>query len=223
MGKWRIFGLLERERLEQLVERAEAAGEDDESVRVADEHDLAREEVVERQARGPGTSLGACSKGSSMFRPTERAAGVARAAVGGLHDPGPAAGDDREARRQPSRAARLRPGVVGWRGRARRAEERDRRAHARRSASKPHASSPPMRSTRSASVRVDDRARSAPSSSSSCGARSGRCWWSRGTLAGVVPDSRGRAGARRCKPSPERGHVRACQRAAAPSRRPLVS
>ena len=42
-------GLDEDERLEQLVERAEAAGEDHEGVRVADEHDLAREEVVELQ------------------------------------------------------------------------------------------------------------------------------------------------------------------------------
>ncbi len=39
----------QRERLEQLVERAEAAGRDDERARVAHEHDLAREEVAEAQ------------------------------------------------------------------------------------------------------------------------------------------------------------------------------
>ena len=42
-------GLDQGERLEQLVERAEAAREDHERARVADEHDLAREEVVEAQ------------------------------------------------------------------------------------------------------------------------------------------------------------------------------
>ena len=42
-----LAGLAQRRRLEQLVERAEAAGEDDERARVAHEHHLAREEVVE--------------------------------------------------------------------------------------------------------------------------------------------------------------------------------
>jgi hypothetical protein len=44
-----LAGLAQRGGLEQLVERAEAAGEDHERARVADEHDLAREEVVEGQ------------------------------------------------------------------------------------------------------------------------------------------------------------------------------
>ena len=45
-----LAGLAQRGRLEQLVERAEPAREDDERARVAHEHDLAREEVVEVEA-----------------------------------------------------------------------------------------------------------------------------------------------------------------------------
>ena len=49
-GKWRILPVwMSTQRLEELVERPEAAGEDDERARVAHEHDLAREEVVEAQ------------------------------------------------------------------------------------------------------------------------------------------------------------------------------
>src|SRR5919106_3967234 len=43
-------GLDERERLPELVHGPEAAGEDHEPTRVADEHDLADEEVVELEA-----------------------------------------------------------------------------------------------------------------------------------------------------------------------------
>ncbi len=39
-------------------------------------------------------SLSPCSKGSSMPSPIEKPPGLARAAVGGLHDPGATAGDD---------------------------------------------------------------------------------------------------------------------------------
>ena len=66
-GKWRILRVwMSSERLEELVERPEAAGEDDERARVAHEHDLAREEVVEAQrdvlvARsGPARTAGRC-------------------------------------------------------------------------------------------------------------------------------------------------------------------
>ncbi len=49
-GKWRPCASASRiERLEQLVQRAEPARQDDEALGVADEHDLAREEVVEAQ------------------------------------------------------------------------------------------------------------------------------------------------------------------------------
>src|SRR5215208_7038870 len=44
-----LLRLAQGGRLEQLVHRAEAAREDHEAARVADEHDLAREEVVEVQ------------------------------------------------------------------------------------------------------------------------------------------------------------------------------
>src|SRR5690349_7004805 len=42
-----LFGLHQRDRLEQLVERAEAAGQHDERLRVLDKHRLAHEEVPE--------------------------------------------------------------------------------------------------------------------------------------------------------------------------------
>ena len=44
-----LAGLDERQRLEQLVERAEPAGKDDEALRVLHEHRLAHEEVAEVQ------------------------------------------------------------------------------------------------------------------------------------------------------------------------------
>src|SRR5919204_3481422 len=46
-----LSGLRERQRLEQLVEGAKAAGEDDEAARVLDEHRLAREEVAKLDAQ----------------------------------------------------------------------------------------------------------------------------------------------------------------------------
>ena len=45
-----LAGLDEGQRLEQLVHRPEAAGQDDEAVGVLDEHDLAHEEVAELDA-----------------------------------------------------------------------------------------------------------------------------------------------------------------------------
>ena len=46
----------------KLVERAEAAGQDDVRRREAHEHHLAREEIAEVDARRPGTALPLCSK-----------------------------------------------------------------------------------------------------------------------------------------------------------------
>ena len=91
-----LAGLDQDERLEQLVERAEAAGEEDEALRGLDQHRLACVEVLEEVADVEVLvlELGA----GELDREADReAAGLARAAVGRFHDPGAAAGDDREA------------------------------------------------------------------------------------------------------------------------------
>src|SRR5918999_2405376 len=124
-----LAGLDERERLEQLVEPADPAGEDHEPARVADEHDLAGEEVVELE-RDVELPVEVLLERQLDAKPNRQRAGVARAAVGGLHHTGPAAGDDGHARRahQPRRLARQ--GVLGSvRRRPGRAEEGGRGAH----------------------------------------------------------------------------------------------
>ena len=70
-----------------------------------------------------------CSWGSSMLKPTERPPAFLAAAVGGLHHPGTAAGDDREPGLG-ERAAGSSRALVGGRALedARRPEDRDRRA-----------------------------------------------------------------------------------------------
>ena len=73
-----LAGLAQRRGLEQLVERAEPAGEDDERARVADEHHLAREEVVEARGRcrrsGSRTARAAARcRGRSTVAPASRA------------------------------------------------------------------------------------------------------------------------------------------------------
>ena len=57
-GSAHLVGLDQRQRLEQLVERAEAAGEDDEALGRLHEHHLARVEVLEgeRRCRGTGSA-----------------------------------------------------------------------------------------------------------------------------------------------------------------------
>ena len=88
-------GLAERQGVEQLVERAEAAGEDDQRLRPQQEVHLAQREVVELEAQlrrdvGIGHLLGGeLDVEADRFR-----AGVVGAAVGGLHDARSAAGDD---------------------------------------------------------------------------------------------------------------------------------
>src|SRR3954451_23749465 len=120
-----LAGLDQRQRLEELVERAEAAGQDDERVRVADEHDLAREVVVEL-ARVGDVAGGVLLEGQLDVQADRARAGLARAAVGGLHRAGPAAGDDGEARRAEPAADLAGHLVLARAGRrARRAEDRD--------------------------------------------------------------------------------------------------
>src|SRR4051794_16033113 len=91
----RLAGLREREQLERLVERPEAAWEDDEGLRVAHEHELAREEVVERDAE-VDVRVHALLERQQDVEPDRKHPGVARASVGGLHDPRAAAGDHGE-------------------------------------------------------------------------------------------------------------------------------
>ena len=126
-----LGGLAQRGGLEQLVERAEPAGEDDERARVAHEHHLAREEVVEVEAEVDVGVLELLVRQLDV-EPDRRHARVARAAVAGLHDPRAAAGDDREAgaAERGGRLARLRVHRVVAR-RARGAEDRDRLADVR--------------------------------------------------------------------------------------------
>src|SRR3954454_2936009 len=89
-----LAGLAERRRLEELVERPEAAGEDHEGARVADEHDLAREEVMEGEPEVDPVVLGLLVRQLDV-EPDRRHARLAGPAVGSLHDPRAAARDDR--------------------------------------------------------------------------------------------------------------------------------
>ena len=59
----------ERGGLEQFVQRAQAAGHDDERAGVLHEADLAREEVAELDAADPRTDSRICSCGRMMFSP----------------------------------------------------------------------------------------------------------------------------------------------------------
>ena len=97
-----LAGLDQGERLEQLVQRAEAAREDDEGRGVLHEHRLAHEEEVEVEAAWSTIGVGALLERQLDVAPDREAAGFAGAAVGRLHDAGAAAGDHRECR--PSRA-----------------------------------------------------------------------------------------------------------------------
>jgi len=115
--------LREREGLEQLVEGAEAAGEDHEAARVAHEHDLAGEEVVELE-RYVAVGVAALLERQLDVEPDRAGTGVPRPAVGRLHDSGPAAGDDREPALTDEAGGLAREGVLGVvRGRPGRAEE----------------------------------------------------------------------------------------------------
>ena len=70
-----LAGLDQRQRLEQLVERAETAGQDDEAVGVLHEHDLAGEEVAELDAevdvgvRSPARAAARCCSRPTGPRP----------------------------------------------------------------------------------------------------------------------------------------------------------
>ena len=126
-----LAGLDEGECLEHLVERAEPAGEHHERRRVAHEHHLAREEVMELERQVHVAVDAELERQVDVEADRERAR-VARAAVGGLHDARPSAGDDREAG-GPERSGGLACEgvlrVVAWRPGG--AEDRHCRPHAR--------------------------------------------------------------------------------------------
>src|SRR3982074_197486 len=87
----------QRQRLEQFVERAEAAGEDDERDAVLDEHRLPHEEVAEVDD-GVDVRIGTLLEGELDVAADRASAGELRALVRRLHDSRSGTGDDREAR-----------------------------------------------------------------------------------------------------------------------------
>ena len=133
--------------------RAEAAGEDDERLGVLHEHRLAREEVAEVDA-DVDPVVHALLEGQldAEARPTRPPASQAPL-VGGLHDPGPSAGDDRvPARASPARdlpGQRRTPPVAAWCAPSRRSLTA---GPSSASAPKPSTNSAWMRSTRHGSV-----------------------------------------------------------------------
>ena len=89
-----LAGLDERERLEQLIQRAEAAGVHDERRRIAHEHQTSCEEVVELQG-AVEVIVGDLLLRELDVEPDGGHPGVASAPVGCFHDARAAAGDDR--------------------------------------------------------------------------------------------------------------------------------
>ena len=104
-------GLDQRQRLEQLVEGAEAAGEDHEAHRRLHEHRLARVEVLEAEPEVDVRVHPLLVRQLDVEADGEPAALLA-AAVPGLHHARAAAGDDREALLR-EEARRLARGFVG--------------------------------------------------------------------------------------------------------------
>ena len=89
--------LAEAERVEQFVERAEAAGKDHECRRPQDEVKLAHGEVVELEAQlGRDVRVGLLLVRQVDVEADAFGADFEGAAVGGFHDAGSAAGHDHE-------------------------------------------------------------------------------------------------------------------------------
>ena len=91
-----LAGLHQRQRLDQLVERAVAAGQHDERGRSLHEHHLAREEMLEAQA-DVLVAVGGLLVGSSMLRPTPSAAPAKAPLLAASIMPGPPPEITREA------------------------------------------------------------------------------------------------------------------------------
>ena len=109
-----LAGLREGQRLKQLIERAKAAGEDDETAGVLDEHVLADEEVAELDAQ-IDVAVQGLFVGQLDVAADRQTADLMAAAVDGLHDSWPTTGDDSEPavrERGTQRATGLVVGVV---------------------------------------------------------------------------------------------------------------
>jgi hypothetical protein len=91
-----LAGLHQRQRLEQLVEGAEAAGEDDEGLGVLDEHRLAHEEVME-ELGDVDVRVGPMLARQLDGQPDRYAVRLLGAAIGRFHDARASTGDDGEA------------------------------------------------------------------------------------------------------------------------------
>ena len=84
--------LHEREDLEQLVARAEAARKNHERLRQVREPELPHEEVMELEMQAVGdVRVGALFEWQPDVEPDRLPSGLARAAIGRFHDPGTAA------------------------------------------------------------------------------------------------------------------------------------
>ncbi len=93
-----LAGLRQRQDLEQLVERAEAARKDHQRLGQVGEPELPHEEVVELEVQLVGdVAVGALLERQPDVQPDRLAARLVRAAVGRLHDARPAARGDHEA------------------------------------------------------------------------------------------------------------------------------
>src|SRR2546430_8022778 len=87
--------LSEGQRLKQLIERAKAAGEDDETAGVLDEHVLADEEVAKLDAQ-VDVAVQGLFVGQLDVAADRQTADLVAAAVDGLHDSWPTTCDDSE-------------------------------------------------------------------------------------------------------------------------------
>ena len=119
-----LAGLDQRHCLEQLVKRAEAAGEDNVPDAVLDEHRLANEEITEVDQR-VDVGIGPLLEREFDVAPDRMPAPLLRALVGGLHDARSRPGHDRKSilGQELRRFRRRRVVGIAWLG-ARRAEER---------------------------------------------------------------------------------------------------
>lgn len=93
-----LVGLGERENFEEFVHRAEAAGENDESLGQISEPEFAHEEVVKLEIqRWRDELVGVLLEGQLDVEADALATGLVGAKVGGFHDAGSSAGGDNEA------------------------------------------------------------------------------------------------------------------------------
>ena len=125
----RLAGLDQGQHLEQLVERPVAARQDDDRVRVAHEHQLAGEEVVEGEADVDSRGSAPARTGSRMLSPTEVAPASRAPRLAASISPGPPpviTANPASPIARPISRARAYSGSLGRR--ARRAEDADRGA-----------------------------------------------------------------------------------------------